>query len=81
MIGGNNLKKSAVNKGNHQNSRVSRDRWYSQRFTKSFEEIMETEFIIPLSKDDLLCAEGGSYVVEEILTVRCLPGKISGEDC
>ena len=46
----------------------------------AFAKKMESEFIIPLCKDDLLCAEEGSYVVDEIMSVRCLPRKITGED-
>jgi len=32
--------------------------------------------VIPLSKDDLLSGEAGSYVVDEILSVRVLPNKL-----
>ena len=34
--------------------------------------------MIPLSKDDLLSGEAGSYVVDEILSVRVLPNKLRG---
>lgn len=37
---------------------------------------MDVDFVIPLSKDDLLSGEAGSYVVDEILSVRILPNKL-----
>lgn len=39
---------------------------------------MDVDFVIPLSKDDLLSGEAGSYVVDEILSVRVLPNKLRG---
>lgn len=40
---------------------------------------MDVDFVIPLSKDDLLSGEAGSYVVDEVLSVRVLPNKLRGE--
>ena len=40
---------------------------------------MDSEFTIPLTKDDLLCPSEGSYVVQEVYSVRGLPGKLSGK--
>jgi hypothetical protein len=40
---------------------------------------MDSEFTIPLTKDDLLCPAEGSYVVQEVYSVRGLLGKINGE--
>ena len=40
---------------------------------------MASEFTIPLTKDDLLCPAEGCYVVQEVYSVRGLPGKLSGE--
>ncbi|XP_015767731.1 PREDICTED: condensin complex subunit 1-like [Acropora digitifera] len=37
---------------------------------------MDVDFVIPLSKDDLLSGEAGFYVVDEILSVRVLPNKL-----
>ena len=39
---------------------------------------MDVEFVIPLSKDDLLDGEAGAYVVEEVIPMRILPNKIAG---
>ena len=39
---------------------------------------MDVEFVIPLSKDDLLDGEPGAYVVEEVIPMRILPNKIAG---
>ncbi|KAJ7379614.1 meiotic chromosome condensation [Desmophyllum pertusum] len=40
---------------------------------------MDVDFVIPLSKDDLLSGEAGSYVVDEVLSLRVLPNKL--RDC
>lgn len=40
---------------------------------------MDVDFVIPLSRDDLLSGEAGSYVVDEVLSVRVLPNKL--RDC
>jgi len=40
---------------------------------------MDVGFVIPLSRDDLLSGEAGSYVVDEVLSVRVLPNKL--RDC
>ena len=40
---------------------------------------MDVDFVIPLSKDDLLSGEAGSYVVDEVLSARVLPNKLRGE--
>lgn len=40
---------------------------------------MDVDFVIPLSKDDLLSGEAGSYVVDEVLSVRVLPNKLRGK--
>ncbi|XP_066028149.1 condensin complex subunit 1 [Pocillopora verrucosa] len=37
---------------------------------------MDEDFVIPLCKDDLLSSEEGSYVVDEVLSVRVLPNKL-----
>ncbi|RMX45777.1 hypothetical protein pdam_00004164 [Pocillopora damicornis] len=37
---------------------------------------MDEDFVIPLCKDDLLSSEKGSYVVDEVLSVRVLPNKL-----
>lgn len=42
---------------------------------------MDVDFVIPLSKDDLLSGEAGSYVVDEVLSVRVLPNKLRGKPC
>jgi len=39
---------------------------------------MDVDFVIPLSKDDLLSGEAGSYVVDEVLSARVLPNKLRG---
>lgn len=39
---------------------------------------MDEDFVIPLCKDDLLSSEKGSYVVDEVLSVRVLPNKLRG---
>ena len=39
---------------------------------------MDVDFAIPLSKDDLLSGEPGSYVVDEVLSVRVLPNILKG---
>lgn len=46
--------------------------------SKYFVNEMDSEFTIPLTKDDLLCPSEGSYVVQEVYSVRGLPGKLSG---
>lgn len=43
-----------------------------------YTNVMDVDFVIPLSKDDLLSGEAGSYVVDEILSVRILPNKLRG---
>lgn len=40
---------------------------------------MDVDFVIPLSKDDLLSGEAGSYVVDEIVSARVLPNKLRGK--
>lgn len=40
---------------------------------------MDVDFVIPLSRDDLLSGEAGSYVVDEVLSVRVLPNKLRGK--
>jgi len=40
---------------------------------------MDVDFVIPLSKDDLLSGEAGTYVVDEVLSARVLPNKL--RDC
>ena len=40
---------------------------------------MDVDFVIPLSKDDLLSGEAGSYVVDEVLSLRVLPNKLRGK--
>jgi len=40
---------------------------------------MDVGFVIPLSRDDLLSGEAGSYVVDEVLSVRVLPNKLRGK--
>ena len=39
---------------------------------------MDVDFVIPLSKDDLLSGEAGCYVVDEVLSARVLPNKLRG---
>ena len=39
---------------------------------------MDVDFVIPLSKDDLLSGEPGCYVVDEVLSARVLPNKLRG---
>lgn len=40
---------------------------------------MDVDFVIPLSSDDLLSGEAGSYVVDEVLSARVLPNKLRGK--
>ena len=40
---------------------------------------MDVDFVIPLSRDDLLSGQAGSYVVDEVLSVRVLPNKLRGK--
>lgn len=47
-------------------------------FTEIEIQIMDEDFVIPLCKDDLLSSEEGSYVVDEVLSVRVLPNKLRG---
>lgn len=47
-------------------------------FTEIEIRIMDEDFVIPLCKDDLLSSEEGSYVVDEVLSVRVLPNKLRG---
>lgn len=47
-------------------------------FTEIEIQIMDEDFVIPLCKDDLLSSEKGSYVVDEVLSVRVLPNKLRG---
>ena len=47
-------------------------------FTEIEIQIMDEDFVIPLCKDDLLNSEEGSYVVDEVLSVRVLPNKLRG---
>lgn len=47
-------------------------------FTEIEIRIMDEDFVIALCKDDLLSSEEGSYVVDEVLSVRVLPNKLRG---
>ncbi|EDO34797.1 predicted protein, partial [Nematostella vectensis] len=40
---------------------------------------MDVDFVIPLSKDDLLSSESGAYAVDEVISARSLPPKLA--DC
>ena len=40
---------------------------------------MDVDFVIPLSKDDLLSGEAGTYVVDEVPSARVLPNKLRGK--